>query len=66
MQKNVGHFPLTKCLYLQYIPRVPGMSQGPHFQTSPQNVKVSTHLWAPQHPYITYTKGAPDALFKVL
>ncbi len=25
-RKDVGHFPLTKCLYPQYVPRLPGMS----------------------------------------
>ena len=24
--RDVGHFPLTKCLHPQYVPRVPGMS----------------------------------------
>ncbi len=36
--KDMGHFPLTKCLYSQYVPKVPGMSN---------------HLWVSQHPYIT-------------
>ncbi len=31
--KDVGHFPLTKCLCPQYVHRLPGMSPGPHLQT---------------------------------
>ncbi len=43
--KDVGHFPLTKCLCPQYVSIVPGMSPGPHFRpnesyfTTPQNLK---------------------------
>ncbi len=47
---DVGHFSLTKCLYPQYVPSVPGRSPGPHLQ-SLKFWNVSIHLWVPQHPY---------------
>ncbi len=50
--KDVGHFPLTKCLYLQYVPRVPGMSPGPHFQT--KNGLIGSTFRGPK----TYSVGA--------
>ncbi len=32
VKMDVGHISLTKCLYPQYVPTLPGMSPGPFFQ----------------------------------
>ena len=64
-KKDVGHFPLTKCLYPKYVPRVPGMSLEPHFQikiyfTIPQSLKGErSFVGAPASLY-NLTKNAPD------
>ncbi len=60
--KDVGHFPLTKCLYLQYGPGVPGMSPGPYILHSLKIWKVITDLWVTCHLYYNLTKSAPDPL----
>ena len=48
-KKDVGHFPLTKCLYPQYVPGVPGMIPGPHFQTNNANRLNKSYYTIPQN-----------------
>ena len=36
-RKDVGHFPLTYCLYLKYISSIPGISPEPYFHNAPYN-----------------------------
>ncbi len=73
--KDVGHFPLTKCLCPQYVPRVPGMSPGHQFQT--KNGLISTflnHANRPNERYFTTPQnlkgehsfvGAPASLYNL-
>ena len=62
-KKDVWHFPLAKCRYPQYVPRVPGMSpnrpNGSYF-TIPQSVNDKhSFLGAPASLY-KQTNSAPD------
>ncbi len=72
LSKDVGQFPLTKCLYPQYVPRVPGMSQGPHFQT--ENNRFLNHANWPNVSYFPIPQnvkgehsfvGAPTSLYNL-